>query len=248
MDLGVKGKTALITGGGRGIGAAIAEGLAKEGVNIIITDINETNAAGTVENIKKHGVKVIFYHMNVADSASVTDCVSKIQTDGLTVDILVNNAGVTRDNFLVRMKEEDWDMVLNVNLKGVFNCTKAITPIMMKSRWGRIINITSIVGVMGNKGQTNYSASKAGMIGFTKSCAQEFASRNITVNAIAPGFIVSDMTNVLSVEVQKDFMSRIPLARFGSADEIANTVSFLASEKAAYITGQVINVNGGMLM
>lgn len=248
MDLGVKGKTALITGGGRGIGAAIAENLAKEGVNIIITDINETNAGKTLENVKKHGVKGMFYHMNVADSASVNDCISKIQADGLTVDILVNNAGITRDNFLVRMKEEDWDMVLNVNLKGAFNCTKAITPIMMKSRWGRIINITSIVGVMGNKGQTNYSASKAGMIGFTKSCAQEFASRNITVNAIAPGFIVSDMTNVLSEEVQKDFMSKIPLARFGSVDEIANTVNFLASEKAAYITGQVINVNGGMLM
>ncbi len=248
MDLGVKGRTALITGGGRGIGAAIAENLAREGVNIIITDINESNATATLENIKKHGVKGVFYHMNVADSNSVNDCIGKIQADGLGIDILVNNAGVTRDNFLVRMKEEDWDLVLNINLKGVFNCTKAITPIMMKSRWGRIINISSIVGVMGNKGQTNYSASKAGMIGFTKSCAHEFASRNITVNAIAPGFIVSDMTNVLSEAVQKDFMSKIPLARFGSADEIANTVSFLASEKAAYITGQVINVNGGMLM
>lgn len=248
MDLGIKGKTALITGGGRGIGAAIAENLAKEGVNIIITDINESSAAGTLESIKKHGVKGVFYHMNVADSNSVSDCVKKIQDEGLTVDILVNNAGVTRDNLLIRMKEEDWDMVLNVNLKGAFNCTKFIAPIMMKSRWGRIINITSIVGVMGNKGQANYSASKAGMIGFTKSCAQELASRNITSNAIAPGFIVSDMTNALSEDIQKAFMSSIPLARFGTVEEIANVVNFLASEKAAYITGQVIGVNGGMLM
>lgn len=248
MDLGVKGKTALVTGGGRGIGSAIAENLAKEGVNIIITDINESSAATTLENIKKHGVKGVFYHMNVADSNSVSDCVKKIQDDGLTVDILVNNAGVTRDNLLIRMKEEDWDMVLNVNLKGAFNCTKFIAPLMMKSRWGRIINITSIVGVMGNKGQANYSASKAGMIGFTKSCAQELASRNITANAIAPGFIVSDMTNALSEDIQKDFMSKIPLARFGTVEEIANVVNFLASEKAAYITGQVIGVNGGMLM
>jgi len=237
MDLGVKGKTALVTGGGRGIGAAIAENLAKEGVKVIITDIKETP-----------GVKGVFYHMNVADSNSVSDCVKKIQDDGLTIDILINNAGVTRDNLLIRMKEEDWDMVLDVNLKGAFNCTKFIAPIMMKSRWGRIINITSIVGVMGNKGQANYSASKAGMIGFTKSCAQELASRNITANAIAPGFIVSDMTNALSEDIQKEFMSKIPLARFGTVEEIANVVNFLASDKAAYITGQVIGVNGGMLM
>jgi len=248
MDLGIKGKTALVTGGGRGIGAAIAENLSKEGVNIIITDINESSAATTLDNIKKHGVKGVFYHMNVADSNSVSDCVKKIQADGLTIDILVNNAGVTRDNLLIRMKEEDWDLVLDVNLKGAFNCTKFIAPIMMKSRWGRIINITSIVGVMGNKGQANYSASKAGMIGFTKSCAQELASRNITANAIAPGFIVSDMTNALSEDIQKDFMSKIPLTRFGTVEEIANVVNFLASEKAAYITGQVIGVNGGMLM
>ena len=248
MDLGIKGKTALVTGGGRGIGAAIAENLSKEGVNIIITDINESSAATTLDNIKKHGVKGVFYHMNVADSNSVSDCVKKIQADGLTIDILVNNAGVTRDNLLIRMKEEDWDLVLDVNLKGAFNCTKFIAPIMMKSRWGRIINITSIVGVMGNKGQANYSASKAGMIGFTKSCAQELASRNITANAIAPGFIVSDMTNALSEDIQKDFMSKIPLTRFGTVEEIANVVNFLASEKAAYITGQVIGVNGGMQM
>ncbi len=248
MDLGLKGKTALVTGSARGIGASIAASLAKEGVNIIITDINDNNAGNITAEIQKHGVKCWFYTMNVADSSSVSECIKKIQEAGIGIDILVNNAGVTRDNLLIRLKEEDWDMVLNVNLKGAFNCTKVVAPIMMKSRWGRIINITSIVGVMGNKGQANYSASKAGMIGLTKSCAHELASRNITVNAIAPGFIVSDMTNALSEEVQKDFMSKIPLGRFGGVEEIANTVTFLASEKAAYITGQVLGVNGGMYM
>lgn len=248
MDFGLKGRNALITGGGRGIGASIAKALASEGVNVIITDINETNAATTLDEISKLNAKGWFYHMNVADSASVSDCVEKVQKDRGTIDILVNNAGITRDNLLIRMKEEDWDMVLNINLKGAFNCTKSIAPIMMKSRWGRIINITSIVGVIGNKGQANYSASKAGLIGFTKSCAQELAARNITVNAIAPGFIVSDMTNALNPEVQKDFMSKIPLGRFGTVEEIANTVCFLSSDRAAYITGQVIGINGGMGM
>lgn len=248
MDLGLKGKTALVTGSGRGIGNSIAHALAKEGVNIIITDVSDANAEQVVSDIKKHGVNCAFFTMNVANSASVTECIKKIQDSDMTVDILVNNAGVTRDNLLIRLKEEDWDLVLNVNLKGAFICTKAVAPIMMKSRWGRIINITSIVGVMGNKGQANYSASKAGMIGLTKSCAQELSSRNITVNAIAPGFIVSDMTNALNEDVQKDFMSKIPLGRFGTVDEIANAVTFLASDRAAYITGQVMGVNGGMYM
>ncbi len=248
MDLGLKGKTALVTGSGRGIGNSIAHALAKEGVNIIITDVSDANSEQVINDIKKHGVNCAFFKMNVADSSSVTECIKNIQEKEMTVDILVNNAGVTRDNLLIRLKEEDWDLVLNVNLKGAFNCTKAIAPIMMKSRWGRIINITSIVGVMGNKGQANYSASKAGMIGLTKSCAHELSSRNITVNAIAPGFIVSDMTNALSEDVQKDFMSKIPLGRFGTVDEIANTVTFLASDRAAYITGQVIGINGGMYM
>lgn len=248
MDLGLKGKTALVTGSGRGIGNSIAHALAKEGVNIIITDVSDANSTQVVSDIKKHGVNCAFFIMNVADSSSVTDCIKKIQESDMTVDILVNNAGVTRDNLLIRLKEEDWDLVLNINLKGAFNCTKAVAPIMMKSRWGRIINITSIVGVMGNKGQANYSASKAGLIGLTKSCAQELSSRNITVNAVAPGFIVSDMTNALNEDVQKDFMSKIPLGRFGTVDEIANAVTFLASDKAAYVTGQVMGVNGGMYM
>jgi len=249
MDLGLKGKNALITGGGRGIGAAIARALAAEGVNVMITDINESSAAATLDEISKlGGGKGYFYHMNVADSKSVNECVDKAQKERGSIDILVNNAGVTKDNLLIRMKEEDWDFVLNVNLKGAFNCTKAIAPIMMKSRWGRVINISSIVGVMGNKGQANYSASKAGLIGFTKSCAQELSSRNITVNAIAPGFIVSDMTNALNEEVQKDFFTKIPLGRFGTVEEIANAVCFLSSDKAAYITGQVMGINGGMGM
>ena len=249
MDLGLKGKNALVTGGGRGIGAAIAKALASEGVNVIITDINESSASTTLDEISKiGGGRGYFYHMNVANSTSVTECVEKVQKDRGNIDILINNAGITKDNLLIRMKEEDWDAVLNVNLKGAFNCTKAVTPIMMKARWGRIINISSIVGVMGNKGQANYSASKAGLIGFTKSCAQELSSRNITVNAIAPGFIVSDMTNSLSEEVKKDFFTKIPLGRFGTAEEIANVVCFLSSDRAAYMTGQVLGINGGMNM
>jgi 3-oxoacyl-[acyl-carrier protein] reductase len=248
MDLNLKGKKALITGGGRGIGASIAKALSAEGVTVIITDINEAAATQTLDEISKSGGKGYFYNMNVADFASVSDCVEKVQKEVGSIDILINNAGVTRDTLLLRMKEEDWDTVLNVNLKGAFNCTKHIAPIMTKARWGRIINISSVVGVMGNKGQVNYSASKAGMIGLTKSCAQELASRNITVNAIAPGFIVSDMTDALSEDVQNNFMTRIPLGKFGTADDIANTICFLCSDKAGYITGQVIGINGGMLM
>ena len=248
MDLNLKGKKALITGGGRGIGASIAKALCAEGVIVIITDINETAATQTLDEISKSGGKGYFYNMNVADFTSVSECVKKVQEEVGGIDILINNAGVTRDTLLLRMKEEDWDLVLNVNLKGTFNCTKHIAPIMTKARWGRIINISSIVGVMGNKGQVNYSASKAGMIGLTKSCAQELASRNITVNAIAPGFIVSDMTNALSEEVQNNFMSKIPLGKFGTVDDISNTICFLCSDKAGYITGQVVGINGGMLM
>jgi 3-oxoacyl-[acyl-carrier protein] reductase len=248
MDFGLKGRNALITGGGRGIGAAIAKDLAKEGADIIITDINEESAVKTLDEISEIGAKAYFFPMNVADMSSVEDSVKRIQSDAGKIDILINNAGITRDTLLIRMKEQDWDFVLDVNLKGVFNCTKAIVPIMMKSRWGRIVNISSVVGCMGNKGQANYSASKAGMIGFTKSCAHEFASRNITVNAIAPGFIMSDMTRVLTEEVQENFLSAIPIKRFGTIEEVANLVSFLSSEKAAYITGQVIGINGGMYM
>jgi 3-oxoacyl-[acyl-carrier protein] reductase len=248
MDLGLNGKKALITGGARGIGAAIALELSKLGVDVIITDINEENAPKTLENIKSHGGTGYFYAMNVTDMNSVEDCVEKIQTDIGKIDILINNAGVTKDKLFVRMKEEDWDFVLNVNLKGVFNCTRVVAPKMMKNKWGRIINISSVVGVMGNIGQANYAASKAGVIGLTKTCARELASRNITVNAIAPGFIKSDMTDALSEDVSNNLLAAIPLKRLGTPEEVANLVCFLASEQASYITGQTIGLNGGMLM
>ena len=248
MNLGLDGKKALITGGARGIGAAIAIELSKQGVEVIITDINEENAPKTLDNIKDHGGTGHFYTMNVTDMKSVEDCVEKILTDIGKIDILINNAGVTKDKLLVRMKEEDWDFVLNVNLKGVFNCTRVVAPKMMKNRWGRIINISSVVGVMGNMGQANYSASKAGVIGLTKTCARELASRNITVNAIAPGFIKSDMTDALSEDVTNKLLSAVPLNRLGTPEEVADLICFLASEKASYITGQVIGLNGGMLM
>lgn len=248
MDLGVNQKLALITGAGRGIGAQLAKSLASEGVKVVISDINENNAISTIKEIQALGGSACYSYMNVADYTSVEDAVKSIQTQYGKIDILINNAGVTKDNLLMRMKEEDWDFVMNVNLKGAFNCTRAVVAAMVKNRWGRIVNISSVVGQMGNKGQANYSASKAGLIGFTKTCAQEFASRNITVNAVAPGFIKSDMTDALSEDVQKAFLEKIPCNRFGTATDIADCVNFLVSEKAAYITGQVIGINGGMLM
>ncbi len=249
MDLGLSSKLALITGSGRGIGAQIAKSLASEGVNVIISDIDEDNAVKTIEEINSLGTaKAYFSYLNVADYKSVENSIDNIQSQYGKIEILINNAGVTKDSLLLRMKEEDWDFVMNVNLKGAFNCTKIIVPQMVKNRWGRIINISSVVGQMGNKGQANYSASKAGLIGFTKTCAKEFASRNITVNAIAPGFIKSEMTDKLSEDVQKKFFEQIPCNKFGLPSDIANCVNFLASERASYITGQVVGVNGGMLM
>lgn len=249
MDLGLSSKLALVTGAGRGIGAQIAKNLASEGVNVIISDIDENNAVTTIEEINSMGVsKAYFSYLNVSDFKSVQDTVENLASSYGKIDILVNNAGITKDSLLMRMKEEDWDMVMNINLKGVFNCTKAVVPQMVKNKWGRIVNITSVVGQMGNKGQANYAASKAGLIGFTKTCAKEFASRNITVNAIAPGFIKSAMTDALSQEVQESFFQQIPCNKFGTATDIANCVNFLASDKASYITGQVIGINGGMLM
>jgi 3-oxoacyl-[acyl-carrier protein] reductase len=234
MDLGLKDKVVVITGGARGIGKAIADSFIKEGAKVITTDIN--------------GEGALFYKMDVSNTSEVELVFKKIIEDHKKIDILINNAGITKDTLLMRMKEEDWDKVLDVNLKGVFNCTKAASQSMIKERSGRIINISSIVGVMGNVGQANYSASKAGMIGFTKTVARELAARNITVNAIAPGFIVSDMTEKLTEEVKNDFMSKIPLRRFGGIEEIADLVLFLSSNRASYITGQVVGINGGMLM
>jgi len=241
-------KIALVTGAGKGIGAEIAKTLASDNATVIVSDINEAAAVNTINEINRAGHKAYFQYMNVADYSSVETAINDIENKYGKISILVNNAGVTKDTLLLRMKEADWDFVMNVNLKGAFNCTKHVAPNMLKMRWGRIINISSVVGQTGNIGQANYSASKAGLIGFTKTCAMEFASRNITVNAVAPGFIKSDMTDALNSEVQEAFLKKIPASRFGTSNDIAACVSFLASEKASYITGQVIGVNGGMLM
>lgn len=243
MDLNIKGKVAVVTGGARGIGKEIAKALSNEGAVVCITDLNEPDF-----DLSKMPNKMVFYKVNVTDFNAVNEVVNKIVTEHGSLDILVNNAGVTKDTLLIRMKEEDWDFVLNVNLKGVFNFTKASAPVMMKKRWGRIINISSVVGLMGNVGQANYSASKAGMVGFTKTIARELAPRGITSNAIAPGFIVSEMTDKIPEKSKEEFFTKIPAKRFGEQREIADLVNFLASDKSSYITGQVVSINGGMLM
>ncbi|WMM25680.1 3-oxoacyl-[acyl-carrier-protein] reductase [Tissierella sp. MB52-C2] len=242
-------KVALVTGGSRGIGKEIALELAKNGVNIGITYINnEVKAREVIDEIRSYGVKGIAIKADVSVEEDVLRMIGSIEEELGTIDILVNNAGVTKDNLIIRMKEEDWDEVMSVNLKGTFLCTKAVSRMMMKKRYGKIINITSVVGIMGNIGQGNYSASKAGAIGFTKSMAKELASRGIRVNAIAPGFIETDMTEVLKEDIKETMLKSIPLNTFGNPKDIANLVVFLASEKSDYITGQVINVDGGMLM
>lgn len=243
----LKGKVAFITGSAQGIGRSIAEALAKEGADIVISDINIELASSTAKEISGLGVKAVAVKTNVADGACVAQSVEEAVKAFGKIDILVNNAGITRDTLLIRMKEEDWDAVLNVNLRSMFLCTKAIAPLMMKARWGRIINIASIVGEMGNFGQANYSAAKAGAIGLTKTTARELASRGITCNAIAPGFIDTAMTQKLSDDVKKKLSDQIPLTRLGTPDDIAKAAVFLCAD-ADYITGQVINVNGGMYM
>jgi 3-oxoacyl-[acyl-carrier protein] reductase len=245
----LKGKTAVVTGASRGIGRAIALELAEHGANVVVNySGSEAKAHEVVEAIKEMGGQAIAVRANVANMDEVQAMMKEAVSQFETIDILVNNAGITRDNLLMRMKEDEWDDVININLKGVFNSTKAVTRQMMKQRSGRIINIASIVGVMGNAGQANYVAAKAGVIGLTKSTARELASRHITVNAIAPGFITTDMTDKLSEEVKTEMLKQIPLARFGEAADIASVVSFLASEKSAYITGQTLHVDGGMVM
>ncbi|MBU5311510.1 3-oxoacyl-[acyl-carrier-protein] reductase [Tissierella carlieri] len=247
--MSLNNKVALITGGSRGIGKEIALELAKNGVNIAITYANNLQKAKEVlDDIKSYEVKAVAIKANVSVEEDVLQMIKTIEDELGTIDILVNNAGVTKDNLIIRMKEEDWDEVIDVNLKGTFLCTKAVSRIMMKKKYGKIINITSVVGIMGNAGQGNYSASKAGVIGFTKSMARELASRGIRVNAIAPGFIETDMTDVLKDEIKEAMLKSIPLNSFGNPKDIANLVVFLASEKSDYITGQVINVDGGMLM
>lgn len=245
----LKDKVAIVTGGAQGIGKAISMRLAGEGANIAVCDINEQAAAQTAAEISSSkGVKAIGCKVNVVQSKDAEECVNKILDNFGRVDILINNAGLTRDGLLVRMKEEDWDLVLSVNLKGTFNFTKAVARPMMKARSGKIVSIASIIGLIGNIGQGNYAASKARIIGFTKSVARELAPRNVNVNAVAPGFIDTQMTKVIPEDIQKKMLENIPLGRMGTPDEVADTVLFLASDLSRYITGQVITIDGGMVM
>ncbi len=244
----LKDKVALVTGGGRGIGRAIVLALAKEGADIVTCDINLENLKEVASEVEKLGRKILIQKVDVSKISEVNELVKKALDKFVKIDILVNNAGITRDNLILRMSEEEWDQVLDINLKGTFNCLKAIARPMMKARSGRIINIASVVGMMGNPGQANYAASKAGIIGLTKSAAKELASRGINVNAIAPGFIKTIMTETLSDEVKEKLINRIPLKRLGEVADVADLVVFLASGDASYITGEVIKIDGGMLM
>jgi len=250
MQLGkLDGKTAVVTGASRGIGRAIALQLAKEGANVVVNfSGSEQKAAQVVEEIQGLGAQAIAVQANISDSESVQQLMNASLEQFGSIDILVNNAGITRDNLLMRMKEDEWDDVINTNLKGVFLCTKVVTRQMMKQRAGRIINISSIVGVMGNAGQANYVAAKAGVIGLTKTVARELASRNILVNAIAPGFITTEMTETLPEDVKSSMLSQIPLAKLGQPEDIAKAVVFLASDDASYMTGQTLHIDGGMYM
>ncbi|MCK4726840.1 MAG: 3-oxoacyl-[acyl-carrier-protein] reductase [Anaerolineales bacterium] len=245
----LKNKVALVTGSARGIGKAIAETLAKRGANLIVTDLNIDQAAATAEEIRSNlGVETLALQVDVSDFNSVNTMIKGALEAFDQVDILVNNAGITRDNLIMRMDESDWDSVLDVNLKGAWNCSKALIRSMMKKRYGRIINISSVSGLAGQAGQTNYSASKAGLIGLTKALAREVASRNITVNAVAPGFIPTALTVDLPDELKEGMMKLIPLNRWGTPEEIAYAVAFFTSDEAGYITGQVLSVDGGMMM
>ena len=243
-----EGKIAVVTGAARGIGQAIAYNLAARGADIVLGDIKAEWLSESAEGVKKLGRKVWCFELDVTNATAVQNVFNDITAETGRIDILVNNAGITKDGLLMRMSEEDWDAVLTVNLKGTFACTKAVSRIMMKQRSGSIINIASVVGLMGNAGQANYAASKGGVIAFTKSVAKEFASRNIRANAVAPGFISSKMTDALSDEVRQKMLEAIPLASFGTPEDVANAVAFLASDQSSYITGQVISVNGGMVM
>ncbi len=241
-------KVAIVTGGARGIGKAISMKLAENGAAIAIVDINEEVAQDTADEMTKAGYNAKAYKANVVSPDDVADMVKAVIADFGKIDILVNNAGITRDGLMMRMSEQDWNLVIDINLKGTFNCTKAVIRPMMKARSGKIVNIASIVGVMGNVGQANYCASKAGVIGMTKSNAKEFASRGIYVNAVAPGYIETEMTHVLSEEAREWFMDNIPLKKAGKPEDVANVVTFLASPDSDYVTGQTINICGGMVM
>lgn len=244
----LKGKVALVTGGAQGIGRTISEELARAGAHVVLADVNLEGAQATAEAINIIGGSSSAVKIDVSNATEVREVFDFIIKDKKPVDILVNNAGITRDGLMVRMKESDWDLVLDINLKGSFLCSQQAAKQMMKQKSGAIVNIASIVGEMGNFGQANYSASKAGVIGLTKTLAREVASRGIRVNAIAPGFIDTEMTRVLDEEVRQKLIEQIPLARLGLPEDVARCVNFLVSDKSSYITGQVINLNGGMLM
>lgn len=247
--MNVAGKTAVVTGGSRGIGRAICLELAGQGANIVLCYAgNESSAAETTAACEQLGVKALALRCNVADAGEVKAMMDTALAEFDRIDILVNNAGITRDGLLMMMKEEDFDAVLDTNLKGAFLCMKAATRTMMKQRYGRIVNLSSVVGLRGNAGQVNYAASKAGVIGMTKSAAKELASRGITVNAVAPGFIDTDMTASLPENARTALLSSIPVGRLGAAEEVAKAVAFLASDDAAYVTGQVLAIDGGMSM
>jgi 3-oxoacyl-[acyl-carrier protein] reductase len=246
--MNLNGKIALVTGAAQGIGRDIALGLASDGADVAICDVNLEAARQTAADIEARGRKSLAAKTNVASSAEVNAMVEEVIAKFGRIDILVNNAGITRDGLILRMKDEDWDLVLSINLKGAFLCTRAALKYMTKQRAGTVINIASIVGAMGNAGQANYVASKAGLIGMTKTIAREYANRNVTANAVAPGFIDTAMTQALSENVRQELAKQIPLGRLGSSADVANAVRFLASPAAAYITGQVIHVNGGMYM
>lgn len=245
----LKDKCAIVTGASRGIGRAIAKKLASLGANIVLNyRSNDEEALKVKEELLSYGVNVFLYKCDISDFNAVEEMIKASKEKFGKVDIMINNAGITKDTLLLRMKEEDFDKVIDVNLKGVFNCLKAITPVMVRQKFGKIVNLSSVVGLVGNAGQVNYAASKAGVIGMTKSLAKEVGSRGITVNAVAPGFIDTDMTEVLGEKFKEEAKKSIPLKRLGKPEDVAGAVAYLVGNEASYITGQVLNVDGGMVM